>query len=128
MYEVNGHWDMFHLGCNCLGLDDVDAVLTIFVNWQQTNVLFVEAKEFCHILKVEAFPSSCRGTTSFDVGGMKCNTFLLFGLPINDNIVDDSNDIVPSNDGDTKKYITCFGCQFRGHYRDKCPMSQGLVT
>ena len=85
---------MFDERCDCLGLKDVDTGLAIFVDWQRTNVIFIEAKEFCHISKVEAFLSSCKGTTGFAAGRMERNPYLLFGLPINANVVDESNDIV----------------------------------
>ena len=32
-----------------------------------------------------------------------------------------SNEIVPGSDGVTHQGITCFGCQFSGHYRNQCP-------
>ena len=47
-----------------------------------------------HILKVESFLSSYEDTTSFTTIRLECNTFLLFGPPINATIVDESNEIV----------------------------------
>ena len=32
-----------------------------------------------------------------------------------------SNETVPGTDGNTLDKITCYGCQFRGHYRNMCP-------
>ena len=36
----------------------------------------------------------------------------------NDN---NSNEPVPGTDGNTLEDVTCYGCQFRGHYRNMCP-------
>ena len=58
MNEMDGHCNMFDTRCNCLGLDDVDARLAVFINWQRANVVVVEAEEFRHILNEEAFLNS----------------------------------------------------------------------
>ena len=43
---------------------------------------------------------------------------------------DSSNEIVPEIDGETFSSITCFRCQFKGHYKDKCPYATqiGIVS
>ena len=85
---------MFDAICDCLGLEDVDAGLVIFIDWQQAKVVSIKAKELCHILKGDAFLRSYKGTTSFAVGRMECSSFLLIYLPINIDVVDESNDVV----------------------------------
>ena len=32
-----------------------------------------------------------------------------------------SSEVVPGTDGVTHQGITCYGCQFMGHYRNQCP-------
>ena len=39
-----------------------------------------------------------------------------------------SNEIVPGSDGVTHQGITCFGCQFSGHYRNQCPYTTRTGT
>ena len=92
--EMNVHHDMFDLIHNCVCLKDIDTGLTIFINWQWMDVLFIEAKEVSHIFQVEAFLSTCEDTVSFTVGRVECDTVLWCGLPIEANIVDESNEIL----------------------------------
>ena len=96
MNGVNGHRRMFDLSCNCFFLEDIDAGLAIFIDWQWTDLLFIEAQKVCHSLKVDPFLilSSYKATLAFAVGGVECNIFLLFGLPIDADIVDANNEIV----------------------------------
>ena len=58
MNGMDGHYNMFDTRCNCPGLEDVDARLAVFINWQRANVVVVEAEEFRHILKEDAFLNS----------------------------------------------------------------------
>ena len=43
MNEMDGHCNMFDARCNCLGLEDVDARLAVFIYWQRANVAVIEA-------------------------------------------------------------------------------------
>ena len=36
---------------------------------------------------------------------------------------DSSREVVPGSDGISHQGVTCFGCQFLGHYRNQCPCS-----
>ena len=93
---MNRHINMFDLSGDYadVGLMIIKAWLIVFIYRQEVDVLFVEAKKVCHILKVEAFHRYRKDTICFTVGRVECNIFLSFGLPIDAVIIDESNTIV----------------------------------
>ena len=49
---------------------------------------------------------------------------------VHNDSYNNSNESIPGIDGEIFSSITCFGCQFKGHYKDKCPYATqtGIVS